>query len=638
MTVDSKQVSSGDAKAPARVSKSVTPLQLYDTLRELTVQVSGLADSRSVKGWHQIGSHAKDIQSLLSEFKRLIEERCLTQEVADAAIATHKCLKAIKLTFARIDKTMFRRDSKFSEPVRILIDELQMCYTKFAFSLMQARITKSATDISRLNFTVDQSQLHSTNVSQLHSYHDNHNHYRHPSEIHRNTSINITTAVPDNAVNREYPRFARNTEDLQKDLAPGQKEFLDGAAHYLGHSTAQSFSKAFELYLKGAELGYPPSMNAVASMYRDGKGTTRDYALAVQWYRSAASRGNLDAINNLGVMNEDGEGVEKNIKVAMQLYTQAANAGHLDAQTNLGYIYECGNDDDDRHPVAINTDLAISWYTNAAEKGHANAQNNLGYLYFTGAHNGTPDYEKAFRWLRLAAKQGNASSQNILGICYESGTGVEQNEDVAAAYYAEAAKQGHHSAQSSLGYLMLKQGRYQKALELLRLSAEKGDKHAFFHLGQMYHHGLYVQRNYESAFDYYLQAAERDHPHALLEVGHSYFSGRGVAQNQEKAFAFYKRCAEHDIAESENSIGIMLEEGIGTMQDIQQAVYWFQRAAIKENADALFNLGLLYESGKVDGRKDISKAFSYYHHAAELGSIQARMKLEQQSFRQTVSA
>lgn len=126
--------------------------------------------------------------------------------------------------------------------------------------------------------------------------------------------------------------------------------------------------------------------------------------------------------------------------------------------------------------MPIDLDAAAAWYTEASEKGYAKAQNNLGYLYFIGAVGGTPDYAAAIKWFTRAAEQGSAGAQNNLGICYESGKGVARSEESAMHFYGAAAKQGHPSALSSLGYLYLKQRKFDLALECLHKAAEQADK------------------------------------------------------------------------------------------------------------------------------------------------------------------
>lgn len=91
------------------------------------------------------------------------------------------------------------------------------------------------------------------------------------------------------------------------------------------------------------------------------------------------------------------------------------------------------------------------------------------------------------------------------------------------------------------------------------------------------------------------------------------------------------------MSEAENSVAIMLEEGVGTIQDIDQAIYWYTRAASRGNSDAIYNLGLLYEQGK-GVEKDAKMAASKFKDAAELGSVQAKVRLEQEKIKQQQQA
>ena len=177
--------------------------------------------------------------------------------------------------------------------------------------------------------------------------------------------------------------------------------------------------------------------------------------------------------------------------------------------------------------------------------------------------NGKKEYEEAVHWFRLAAEQGNAGALNNLGIAYESGKGVERDEDVALQMYQEAASLGHVSAQSSLGYLYLKQRRFDVALDWLRKATEGKDRGAYYHLAQMYHHGLHVHRDDQHAYQLYNKAADLGHPYALLEVGHALFTGRGVKKNVDQAFVLYKQSAELGVSEAENSVGVMMGRGSG---------------------------------------------------------------------------
>jgi TPR repeat protein len=97
-------------------------------------------------------------------------------------------------------------------------------------------------------------------------------------------------------------------------IKPGQEECLAGDKAYFGHGVPQDFGAALQFYRAAADQHYPPAINSLATMYREGKGTPKDLPTAIEWYKKAAALSNLDAINNLGQMHEAGEGVTKNLE------------------------------------------------------------------------------------------------------------------------------------------------------------------------------------------------------------------------------------------------------------------------------------------------------------------------------------
>ena len=63
------------------------------------------------------------------------------------------------------------------------------------------------------------------------------------------------------------------------------------------------------------------------------------------------------------------------------------------------------------------------------------------------------DFPSAFRKLRPLAERGQAEAQALLGYMYEHGSGVPQDQVLAAHWYSSAAEQGHPGAQYQLGLL-----------------------------------------------------------------------------------------------------------------------------------------------------------------------------------------
>lgn len=588
---------------------------LVQVVKELAIN-----DKRKIQGSHLIAKRMTDLQNLLLEYNILYEHVEPNAPVKQGLADVRRTLIQAKITFERAKGAWF--GSWYKESLRNVMDDIHMAYTKLAHVLSLTHTKFLAT---RLHKQIKSIVAH-----------------RPAEPAPRPRLLPPPQPAQSGIIARPQAGDGDGDSDgggpgepARNGMHPGEAEFLMGEHAYLGHRAPQSYTAAFRHYLNSARLGYPAAMTAVGSMLREGKGTEKDTAEAIEWYTKSALRKDLNAINQLGQMFEVGEGVEQNIVKALQLYHQAARAGHLDAMTNLAWNYENGSLDEDNY-VPVDISCAMQWYTIAAKHGYAKAQNCLGYLYYIGAETGTPNYEKAIKWWSKAASRGHSASQNHLGICYESGHGVPKDEEMAKAYYTEAARAGHPSAQANLGYMLLAQGSYKAAVELLRLSAEQNCKEGLYHLAQMHHYGLYTTKDDAMAFELYSKAAELLHPYALLEVGHCYFSGRGTEKNLKLAFEAYKLASSHDVSDAENSLGIMLEEGLGTEMDMGQAAYWYKRAAGKGNADAWYNLGLAHETRKLpDGGGDFMvMAMQCYRKSDELGSAQAKIRLAQQEVKQ----
>lgn len=85
------------------------------------------------------------------------------------------------------------------------------------------------------------------------------------------------------------------------------------AIHYIyNRGTEKNLQKAFELNLKGAELGSASAQYGLAEHYRYGNGTAQDTQKATYWYKKAIEQktdsASIDSMLNLGVLYYNGEG------------------------------------------------------------------------------------------------------------------------------------------------------------------------------------------------------------------------------------------------------------------------------------------------------------------------------------------
>ena len=199
--------------------------------------------------------------------------------------------------------------------------------------------------------------------------------------------------------------------------------------------------------------------------------------------------------------------------------------------------------------------------------------------------------------LQQKAADGDAAAQYVLGEKYYYGTGVTQNDETAAYWFAKASEQEYVAAQSFLGYLY-ENGEgvpqdYGLAAAFYSFAAEQGDVYAQSSLGWLYDSGQGVPQDYEQAVYWYRAAAEQGDAYAQNGLGYMYDYGLGITQDYEQAVAWYRKAADQGLARGQYNLAIMYEDGLGVGQDLEQAIYWYQKAADQGYEDAQAELDRL---------------------------------------------
>ncbi len=83
----------------------------------------------------------------------------------------------------------------------------------------------------------------------------------------------------------------------------------------------------------------------------------------------------------------------------------------------------------------------------------------------------------------------------------------------------------------------MRAGDYDRAIEILNVLADQGDKRAMNTIGVFYYEGLGVEQDYAAAMDWWIRALPD--PDALVNIGVLYRDGLGVDQNLEMAYAVF---------------------------------------------------------------------------------------------------
>lgn len=129
---------------------------------------------------------------------------------------------------------------------------------------------------------------------------------------------------------------------------------------------------------------------------------------------------------------------------------QAARSGDPEAQCRLGCLYRFGEDDEENAFYPNYADAA-HWWNLAAEQNNPEAIYNLAMYedYIS------PDFLKRARYLRRSAEGGFAPANHELGMLYAQGLGVVYNPQRAIQYLTLSAQSGNPHSAFAIGQLLL---------------------------------------------------------------------------------------------------------------------------------------------------------------------------------------
>ncbi|RYP88655.1 hypothetical protein EKO23_01835 [Nocardioides guangzhouensis] len=284
---------------------------------------------------------------------------------------------------------------------------------------------------------------------------------------------------------------------------------------------------------------------------------------AVKWLRPAAEAGDIAAMTDLGVaLEQAGE------TAAAQSWTlRAAEAGDTHAMLNMGArLFADGRQDEarrwaERAARAGNTSAmlraswlavqdrrtadAVKWARQAAEGGHADGMFTLASLLAEGNAS-----EEAVQWWRRAGAEhghipsirallaatrdpaGNPAADAEVGeFLWETG-----HRDQAEEVWQAAAEAGDSTSAYRLGVKRLEGGDTEEALPLLARASEEGHPGAF----DLYGYLLLRRGDTDGAIEHWTKAAATGDGQAAFRLYEAYASGG----HYERARASLERAAE----------------------------------------------------------------------------------------------
>lgn len=136
--------------------------------------------------------------------------------------------------------------------------------------------------------------------------------------------------------------------------------------------------KAFEYYMKAAEMGYTDAFYNVANAYLNGEGVERDFDKAFEWYQKASNSGDTYAKLKLAECYKRGAGCQRDYAAAMALYQQVADHKNLKRYSCVDVAeYEIGNMYLKGLGVEVDLRKAYDYFKLAASHDNRAAENAL---------------------------------------------------------------------------------------------------------------------------------------------------------------------------------------------------------------------------------------------------------------------
>ncbi len=244
------------------------------------------------------------------------------------------------------------------------------------------------------------------------------------------------------------------------------------------NGVSKSHERAYQYFLKAAEMGYDNAYFSVALKYFYGLGTSTNYAEAVVWFKKYYDKHTYSSISAERIgdcYSKGGYGLTANRDEAIRWYRIAADKGRSEAATKLNEMVantssgsnsssvQSGLSAEEYHKLAkdyyygnngVSKDYekAFGYYLQAAQMGHTDAYFDVALKYCYGL--GTPkNYKEAIFWFKkyYDTFPTRYVAPETIGECYrDGGYGISADRNEAIKWFRIAANNGSKDASKAL--------------------------------------------------------------------------------------------------------------------------------------------------------------------------------------------
>ncbi len=261
----------------------------------------------------------------------------------------------------------------------------------------------------------------------------------------------------------------------------------------------------------------------------------------------------------------------------------------------------------------------------AAERSHAYYVRGYSYLADGLPVSASKDYARA-----LEFNADNGSALVGLGDLYHRGEGVNENPELAYAFFESAAEVDHPEASLFIGFALLQgQGVEQdvdKARGILRTLADEGSEQAMLYLGRSYRVPFAPDPDPELARQWIEKAAAAGSAEAKATLGYMHYKGELGEPDMAEAVRLFEEASNAGSSSANVALGHMYLVGDGLPTDPTLARELLEQAAEAGDLAGALSLGHIYEAG-IGVERDLARAESWYLKGAHAGFGQAQLRL-----------
>ena len=261
----------------------------------------------------------------------------------------------------------------------------------------------------------------------------------------------------------------------------------------------------------------------------------------------------------------------------------------------------------------------------SAERSHAYYVRGYSYLADGLPVSASKDYARA-----LEFNPDNGAALVGLGDLYHRGEGVDEDPELAYAFFASAADGDHPEASLFIGFALLQgQGVEQnvgRAREILTALAETGNDQAMLYLGRSYREPFTENPDPALARQWIEQAADAGSVEAKATLGYMQYKGEFGEPDLAAAVQLFEEAAAAGSSSAKVALGHMYLVGDGLPTDPALARQLLEQAAEAGDLAGALSLGHIYEAG-IGVERDLARAESWYLKGAHAGFGQAQLRL-----------